>query len=260
MNILDIADLRKSYPGGSEVLKCVDLHIPRGSITALLGLNGSGKSTIIRILLGLTKADTGVFRLSGKEFHPGDWRHKASLGAVLDEPLYFDMLTAREYLVLSAGLRGVDTKTAFRRTHELLPFLGLDSARDLQIRTFSTGMKKKISLAAAIIHRPPLLLLDEPFEGIDPLAARDIHEALTVMAASGCGVLVTSHILGVVDKVCRDIAVLHEGRIVFHSSAEDLRHTVDAVSHSAHEGPLERAFLSLVSGTVRKNPPEFLVE
>ena len=257
MNSLELVGLHKAYPGSPPVLEGVDLSIAAGSILGLLGLNGSGKTTSLRILMGLTAKDRGEILLSGERINPTHAEHKKRFGAVLDEPLYFDWLSPRDYLVLSGRLRGMDRRTAAMRTDDLLGFFDLADVRHQPIRTFSTGMKKKVSLAGAIMHRPDVLVLDEPFEGIDPVAARDIRHTLQFMASRGAIVLVTSHILDAVERLCTDIAVLHEGRIVLRCPAGKLR---DMALHRTETagGHLERVFFELVSPERRKSPPSFL--
>lgn len=257
MNALEIVNLEKSYPGTGQVLRGVTLPVPEGSIMALLGLNGSGKTTTLRVVMGLAPFQHGSIALFGAGIDPRAAAHRNLLGAVLDEPLYFDWLSPRDFLVLNGRLRGLDRRTAAERTEEILVFFDLHSRRHEPIRTLSTGMKKKVSLAAAVLHRPRLLVLDEPFEGIDPLAARDIRETLQVMSSRGTTVLVTSHILDTVERLCTDIAVLHDGRIALQCGAEELRPRAASLERTGG-GDLEAVFLELVSTSARKIPPEFL--
>lgn len=258
MNALELRGIHKAYPGSAPILRGVDLAIPEGTITALLGLNGSGKTTTIRILLGLTPAGSGSVAVLGTVVDPIAPEHKAMIGAVLDEPLFFDRLSPRDYLFFVGRLRGLTKRTTVERIDELFALFDLEDARYEPIRTFSTGMKKKVSLAAAIIHRPSILVLDEPFEGIDPMAARDIRETLRMFASRGAAVLVTSHILDTVERVCTHLAVLHQGRIVLHADATTVGDMAAALAGAAGDGVVERVFLSLVSTGAPKEPPAFL--
>ena len=245
----------KSYPGGLRVLDGVSLILPEGGITALLGLNGSGKTTTLRAMLGLTSLEAGTLKVLGRDVDPISSKHRGFFGVVLDEPLYFDWLSARESIRLHARMRKMQERIAAERTEELLEFMGLSEVRHEPIHTYSTGMKKKVSLATAIIHRPPILILDEPFEGIDPLAANDILTTLQLMASKGTAVLITSHILDTVQKLCNHIEILHGGKIVLSCpTAEIAARTV----HLGDANGIAGAFFELVSTARQHPPPKFL--
>jgi ABC-2 type transport system ATP-binding protein len=255
MNALEVRDLAKTYSGGPTVLNGVSLVLPSGTITALLGLNGSGKTTTIRSLLGLTSLSAGEVVVMGERVDPFASAHKNMFGAVLDEPTYFEWLTGRESLRLHARMRNVPERVAVERTVELLEYLGLTEARNEPIRTYSTGMKKKLSLATAIIHRPPILVLDEPFEGVDPLAAEDMLETLLLMASSGAAIMVTSHIFDTVERLCTRFEILHEGRIALSCTSADL---AAKVSHNGASRSLVSTFFDVVSPGRKHIPPGFL--
>ena len=255
MNALELHNLVKAYPGGPNVLDGVSLALPEGTITALLGLNGSGKTTTIRSLFGLTSLSAGTVIIMGKQVDPFAPDHKNLLGAVLDEPIYFDWLSARVSLRLHARMRKMPERVAAERTAELLEFLGLAEVQHEPIRLYSTGMKKKVSLATAIIHRPPILVLDEPFEGIDPLAAGDILQTLQVMASSGTAILVTSHIFDTVQRLCSRIEILHQGKIALSCKTSDL---ADGAALPGEANGLFTAFSELVSPGRKHLPPRFL--
>lgn len=255
MNALEIAGLVKSYAGGPRVLDGVTLALPEGTITALLGLNGSGKTTTIRVMLGLTSSEAGAITVLGVSVDPFSPAHKQHIGAVLDEPLYFDWLSARESIRLHARMRNLPERVAAERTAELLEFLNLADVQHDPIRTFSTGMKKKVSVATAIIHRPPILILDEPFEGIDPLAADDILQTLQLMASRGTAILVTSHIFDTVQRLCTRVEILHNGRIVLSCPTSEIA----ALAQGGGEpGGLAEVFFALVSPGRKHRPPRFL--
>ncbi len=255
MNALAIERLVKSYPGGSRVLDGVTFVLPRGSITALLGLNGSGKTTTIRAILGLTSIEGGTVSVMEEQVDPATPEFKHHIGAVLDEPLYFDWLSAHDSIRLHARLRGLPERVAAERTQELLEFLGLTEVQYEPIRTYSTGMKKKVSLATAVIHRPPILILDEPLEGIDPLAADDILQTLQLMAASGAAILITSHIFETVQRLCTRFEILHGGKIILSCPAAEI--SVRAAQLGKEAG-LSGVFFDLVSPGRRHRPPPFL--
>jgi len=255
MNALEISDLVKSYAGGPRVLDGVTLSLQEGTITALLGLNGSGKTTTLRATLGLTSLERGTIAVLGKRIDPFSPQHKQHIGAVLDEPLYFDWLSGRESIRLHARMRGLPERIAAERTAELLEFLNLADVQHEPIKTYSTGMKKKVSLATAIIHRPPILILDEPFEGIDPLAADDILQTLQLMASQGTGILVTSHIFETVERLCSRVEILHNGKIELSCPTSEI---MARATGTGEAGGLAGVFFELVSPGRQHRPPRFL--
>lgn len=255
MNALEIDHLVKSYPGGVRVLDGVSFVLPEGSITALLGLNGSGKTTTIRAILGLTAIEDGTVSVLGKRVDPSTPEFKHHIGAVLDEPLYFDWLSAHDSIRLHARLRKLPERIAAERTGELLEFLSLTEAQYDPIRTYSTGMKKKVSLATAVIHRPRILILDEPFEGIDPIAADDILQTLQLMASNGTAILITSHIFETVQRLCGRFEILHGGKIMLSCPAEEI---TARAAHLGDTAGLSGVFFDLVSPGRQHRPPRFL--
>jgi ABC-2 type transport system ATP-binding protein len=256
--ILEIKGLAKAFESGTTVLDSLDLSVQAGAIYGFLGLNGAGKTTSIRIIAGLLRADTGSVDLFGAPWTGIDPAVKSRLGFVLDEPLYFDWLSAREYLEWNGRMYGLSAHESRTRTAELLVFLDLPETDTQQIKTFSTGMKKKTSLAAAIIHKPSLVILDEPFEGIDPLAARDIRDTLKLMASKGSTVLITSHILDTVERLCSHIGILHNGRMILECRMDEYRdHAEQMLRHSETESLMD-LFVGLVGDRTRKSPPSYV--
>ena len=259
VSMLEIENLTKAYPGGQQVLQGVSLHVDEGSVTGFIGLNGAGKTTTIRIIAGLLSADSGTIRVSGREIHSGDPEYKRGLGFVLDEPLYFDWMDPWEYLRFVGLMYGLSTGESDRRSDELLEFFDLAGKRGDLIRTFSTGMKKKVSLAAAIIHKPRILILDEPFEGIDALAASSIKEALMMMVGRDMTVMITSHVLATIEKLCSHIAVIHHGKVILQGKTADVkRHARSHSQRDVEEQTLEDLFIDLVSPRTGKKPLSFI--
>jgi ABC-2 type transport system ATP-binding protein len=256
--LLEITGLHKSFEQGTPVLENLDLTVEAGAIYGFLGLNGAGKTTTIRIVAGLLRPDGGQIRLLGSPWSGTDPAIKSRLGFVLDEPLYFDWLSAREYLEWNGRMYGLSQEVSHERAAELLDFLDLPGTDAQQISTFSTGMKKKISLAAAIIHKPSLVILDEPFEGIDPLAARDIRDTLTLMASRDSTILVTSHILETIEQLCSHVGILHRGRMLLECRMEEYRgHAEQMLRHTVTRS-LADLFVGLVGDTKRKPPPSYV--
>jgi ABC-2 type transport system ATP-binding protein len=258
MNTLELTDLVKVYETGPRVLDGLSLSVPAGSIFGFIGLNGAGKTTTIRIIAGLLPKSAGSVKLFGREIDPRESGHQTEIGYVLDDPLYFDWMSPREYLEFVGTLYRLEEGEPVRRTTELLEFFDLADKRDEPIGTFSTGMKKKVSLAAAIIHRPSLIILDEPLEGIDALAASAIKETLAMMAAEGTTIFITSHVLDTVERFCTDVAIIHDGKIVLRCKTGEIRKLARGTLKNASYQSLEELFVEIVSKRVKKKHLSFL--
>lgn len=243
---IEIADFKKKYRGVTAV-DGIDLGVRRGSFFGFIGPNGAGKTTTVHYIAGLIRKTQGSLKLFGEDVGDGSQEYKGRTGFVLEKPFYIDRLTAREYLSFIGQMYGIDKKTAFARTEELLQFFELEGDKK-QIENFSAGMKKKVSLAAALINDPQLLILDEPFEGIDPPAARQIKDQLLLMVEKGRTVFLTSHVLDIVEALCTEVAIINKGKIVFQDATEGIRDRLkDRASGEKYAG-LEDLFLTLVSG------------
>lgn len=250
-SVIEFVNLRKAYGEGPPVLDGLSLDVGAGRIFGFIGLNGAGKTTTIRILAGLARADGGEVRLFGGRAVPGDDAARARVGYVLDEPMYFEWMDAGEYLRFVAGMHGLPGEEAESRIDEILRVLDLAGAGGLPISAFSTGMKKKVSLAAAVIHGPGLLVLDEPFDGLDAVVAHSIKGILRQMADGGATVFVTSHAMETVERLCDEVAVLHRGRIAMRCDTKDVR--AKAVEVLGSSTSLEELFVGIVSGSPAKN-------
>ncbi|MCA9754190.1 MAG: heme ABC exporter ATP-binding protein CcmA [Candidatus Eisenbacteria bacterium] len=196
--------------GGPDVLRGVDLELRAGEGLALLGPNGAGKSTLLRLLAGLHKPRKGSISLRGRPFDPSDPDHRRSVGFVSHESFSYEALSAPENLRLAAKLYGL-TKTESDIT-TLLGDLGLGWASKRPVREFSRGMGQRLSLARALLHDPPILLLDEPFSGLDPSGIESLSELLAARRRGGCAILMTSHDLSHLAPVATRLAWLHRGR------------------------------------------------
>ena len=252
VNILQFSNIVKTYESGVRALDGMSMSLPQGSMFGFIGLNGAGKTSAIRILAGLAAQDSGNVQLFGRDIGTGDNSYKREVGFVLDEPLYFDWMSANDYLRFVGAMEGVATDETLRRSGELLEFFDLGEKGDDPIRTYSTGMKKKVSLAAAIIHNPKLIVLDEPLEGIDALASSSINESLALMASKGTTVMITSHVLDTVEKLCNEVAILHRGKIVLQCRTEDIRTKARNQMNDSAYASLEELFVDLVSDKVKK--------
>ncbi len=244
---ITLTDVVKTYEGGHRALDHLTLAVPRGSICGIIGLNGAGKSTTIRLLAGLEHAESGQVALLGSPAPLRDPDVKRRIGFVLDEPFYFDWLSAREYLVWMGNMEGLPPGESARRTAELLEVLDLPDDDAQTIRTFSTGMKKKVSLAAAIIHAPDLLILDEPLEAVDAVATRYIRQALLALSSRGATIVLTSHVLDTVQRFCTHLCIIHRGRTLLQSPMAQLHERAQSMVGVKAGDTLEDLFVRLVA-------------
>jgi ABC-2 type transport system ATP-binding protein len=247
MNAIELSDVSVTFRTGHRALENLSLQVPPGTIFGFLGVNGAGKTTTIRAIAGLRRTDRGTIRLFGKEITPGDTEHLLSVGFVLDEAMYFDWMTPAEYWRFVSGMYRLEPSQARARVDELLDFLELVEKKDDPIATLSTGMRKKISLGAALIHRPRLIVLDEPLEGIDALAASSIKSALTQAVRQGTTVFITSHVLDTMERFCTDIAILHQGAIALQCPTQEITRIAIPSFPGRKFASLEDLFLAIAS-------------
>jgi ABC-2 type transport system ATP-binding protein len=216
-----VRQLKKSY-GNKAAVDGVDLEVPRGSFFGFLGPNGAGKSTTIRMLTGLIPADSGSIEILGFRLPEEDLEIKRRIGLVPDESLLFDRLTGLEFLEFVGRMYGLPRSTALERARDLLDLFQLAADRKI-IAEYSKGMRKRVAMAASLIHHPELFLMDEPFEGVDAVGARLMKDILAGQVSRGATIFLTSHVLEVVERLCDRVAIINEGRIVTSGTLEDLR-------------------------------------
>lgn len=209
--MIETEHLAKAY-GDKWALHDLTLQVGAGEILGFLGPNGAGKSTTVKILTGLTQPSSGRARIAGFDVVEEPLEAKKRLGYVPEQPVLYETLTAAEFLEMITCLHHLDPAAAAPRRDELLELLGLGDARHQRLSTFSKGMRQKVVLAAALIHRPRVLILDEPLDGLDANTARVVKELLRTLAAQGCAVLFCSHILEVVERVCTRIVIINKGQ------------------------------------------------
>ncbi len=215
-------NLRKVY-GSKAAVDDLNLTVPRGCFFGFLGPNGAGKSTTIRMLTGLIPQTAGQIEILGMPMPQRAIDIKRRIGLVPDESLLFDRLTGAEYLEFVGRMYGLARGLAQERARALLRLFQLeDSARKL-IAEYSKGMRKRVAMAAALIHKPDLFLMDEPFEGVDAVGARLMKDILLDLVRQGATIFLTSHVLEVVERLCDRVAIIHEGKIVREGSMEELR-------------------------------------
>lgn len=222
MFAIAVRDLRKVYDGKPAV-DGLNLTVPRGSFFGFLGPNGAGKSTTIRMLTGLIPATSGYIELLGMPLAGNETAIKQRIGLVPDESLLFDRLTGAEFLEFVGRMYHLPRALAQARAQELLELFELAHERRKLIAEYSKGMRKRIAMAASLIHRPELFLMDEPFEGVDAVGSRLMKDILLDQVRHGATIFLTSHVLEVVERLCDYAAIINEGRIVAEGRMEDLR-------------------------------------
>ena len=219
---IEVEDLRKVY-GSKAAVDGLSLTVPCGSFFGFLGPNGAGKSTTIRMLTGLIPPTSGSIRLLGFPLPEQELEIKKRIGLVPDESLLFDRLTGAEFLEFVGRMYGLARPVARERAGELLDLFELGSQRRKLIAEYSKGMRKRVAMAASLIHRPQLFLMDEPFEGVDAVGARLMKDILLDQVRHGATIFLTSHVLEVVERLCDRVAIIHEGRIVREGTMQELR-------------------------------------
>jgi ABC-2 type transport system ATP-binding protein len=236
---LVVRDLRKVYGEGAGAKAAVDglnLTVPRGSFFGFLGPNGAGKTTTIKMLMGLAPPTAGTIELLGLPMPEKAQEIKQQIGLVPDDSLLFDHLTGGEFLEFTGRIYGLNRAVARERTKELLELFELSAAPRKLIKEYSKGMRKRCAMAASLIHRPQLFLMDEPFEGVDAVGARMMKDLLADQVRRGATIFLTSHVLEVVERLCDHIAIINAGKVVAEGPTEELRGA----------GSLEDAFVRAV--------------
>ena len=224
--------------GEKIALRHLNLRVEAGEVLGLLGPNGAGKSTTVKILTGLLRPTWGHATIAGFDIVTQPLDAKQRIGYVPEQPVLYESLTATEFLEVISALHHLEPSAAAPRRDELLDLLGLGHARHQRLNAFSKGMKQKVVLAAALIHRPQVLILDEPLDGLDANSARVVKELLRSLAAQGRAILFCSHILEVVERVCTRIVVIDKGQQI----AEGAPHQIAASVGAAN---LDEAFATL---------------
>jgi ABC-2 type transport system ATP-binding protein len=235
--MIQTENLCREY-GAKVALRSLNLRVQPGEILGFLGPNGAGKSTTVKILTGMIHPTTGRAMVAGFDVVQQPLEVKKRIGYVPETAALYDGLTATEYLELIACLHHLDRKTAATRSGELLDLFGLSVDRYQRMNEFSKGMRQKVLIAAALIHRPEVLFLDEPLDGLDANAAMVVKEVLKQLAAQGRTILFCSHILDVVERMCTRIVIINEGKQIADGTADQIRHLTGTAS-------LEEAFSRL---------------
>jgi len=232
---IELQDLTKTY-NGFHAVDGLSIRVPQRSFFGFLGPNGAGKTTTIKMLMGLAQPDSGTIRVLGLPMPEKSLEIRREIGLVPDDSLLFDYLTGGEYLEFVGRLYGLAKPQAKERGRELLNLFQLAENERKLIGEYSKGMRKRVAMAAALIHRPKLFLMDEPFEGVDAVGARLMKDILLEQVRHGATVFLTSHVLEVVERLCDQVAIINRGKIVIQGAMADLR----------QQGTLEEVFVNTV--------------
>lgn len=238
--------------GEFVAVRDVNLRVAPGQFFGFLGPNGAGKSTTIKMLTGLLAPTTGRIEILGIDFLAHPIEVKRQIGVVPEGMALFGRLTGAEFLNFVGRMYGLDRGTAAARTVELLEFMDLASQPKKLVADYSHGMQKKLAMAAAVIHGPKILFLDEPFEGVDAIAAGTLKAMLQSMIARGATIFLTSHVLEIVERLCTHVGIISQGQLVAQGSLDELRTGVEARTSGDGGGEkltLEEIFLRTVGGT-----------
>jgi ABC-2 type transport system ATP-binding protein len=238
--------------GSFRAVDGIDLAVPSGSFYGFLGPNGAGKSTTIKCLTGLLRPTAGTMTILGIDPLADSVSVKRRIGVMPEDLALFDRLTAEETLTFVAQVHGIETATAKQRSSDLLEVMDLKTAGTTLVTDFSHGMRKKLSLAAALLPAPKLLFLDEPFEGIDAVASRQIKDLLLSFVARGGTIFLTSHILEIVERLSTHIGVIAHGKMVAQGRIDELR------SGGGGGKSLEELFIGLVGGQAKPHDLDWI--
>jgi ABC-2 type transport system ATP-binding protein len=243
-----VRDLRKVYANKAAV-DGLNLIVPRGSFFGFLGPNGAGKTTTIRMLMGLAPPTSGSIEILGLPMPGREEEVKEKIGLVPDESLLFDHLTGPEFIEFVGRMYRLPRDVARERARELIMLFELDGSQRKMIGDYSKGMRKRVAMAAALIHRPQLYLMDEPFEGVDAVGARLMKDILIDQVRQGATIFLTSHVLEVVERLCDHIAIINEGKIVTEGGIDEFRSGTES---------LEDTFVRVVGAERLTESPDWL--
>jgi len=251
-SLIETRSLVKRY-GDKLAVNNVSLEVHSGEVFGFLGPNGAGKTTTIKMIVGLLQPTSGVVIVAGYDVQSQPLAAKAASGYVPDTPNLYAKLTGRELLRFVGDLYGLDRKQASQRADELLRVLDLSTVADNTVDSYSHGMQQKASLAAALVHDPKVLVLDEPTVGLDPKSARLIKDILRQMADRGAAVFLSTHILEIAERMCDRIGIINKGELIAVGTMEELRSL-----GKAGEVSLEDIFLGLTGGAEEAEIAEIL--
>lgn len=246
--MLTLSGVTKRY-GRFTAVHTLDLHVPAGRIVGFLGPNGAGKTTTMKMIVGLIRPTAGRVEVDGIDVVADPLAAKARLGYIPDRPNLYPRLTALEYMYFIAGLYRMKRDEAVTRSVSLLTLFGLGEKIDHLVESFSHGMKQRLVMASVLLHRPRLLVVDEPMVGLDPRGARLLKDVLRQEAKNGLTVFLSTHTLEVADEVCDEVAVIDRGTLIAQGTPADLRARTGAEGRT-----LEEVFLRLTDESATPSP------
>ncbi|MCU1422686.1 MAG: transporter ATP-binding protein, partial [Microbacteriaceae bacterium] len=245
--VLRITELTKQF-GETHAVDHISLDVPAGTIFGIVGPNGAGKTTTLSMVTGLLRPDSGAIAVHGADVWSDPVVAKRNMGVLPDRLRLFDRLTGSQLLFYAGTLRGLDRKTVHARSADLGAAFGLEEALNRMVADYSAGMTKKIALACAMIHSPRLLVLDEPFESVDPVSAANVTDILQKYVAAGGTVVLSSHSMDLIQRICDYVAIVVAGRVLVSGTTDDVRGA----------GSLEDRFVELAGGRKTAEGMEWL--
>jgi len=246
MNIIETKNLTKSYADFTAV-SGINLHIPKGTVYGLLGPNGAGKSTTMKMFLGLTKPTSGLFVIDGKKYPENRVEILKEVGSFIEAPAFYGNLSGRENLDIIRKILGLPGDAV----SEALELAGLTQYKNRLAKKYSLGMKQRLGLASALIGRPPVLILDEPSNGLDPAGIHEIRTLIRSLPQKfDCTVLISSHLLSEIELMADNIGILNHGRLLFEGTLGQLK--FNAMSQGYPTDNLEDTFLALIDADNRQ--------
>jgi ABC-2 type transport system ATP-binding protein len=241
--------------GQKIAVNALNLVVRKGEFFGFLGPNGAGKSTTIKMMVGLLRPTAGVAFIGGVDVWQNPLQAKQLIGVLPEQLNLYERLSGRELVEFAGRLYDLPKAEVRRRAARLLDVLALGADADKLVVDYSVGMRKKVALAAALIHRPHVLFLDEPFEGIDPISSRVIRDILRDLTSSGTTIFFSSHIMEVVERLCTRVGIISEGRLVAEGTLDELRQRASGTDADAS---LEDIFLNLIGARTREGGLEWL--
>ena len=243
--MIEIASLTKRY-GTFTAVRSLDLVVPGGQLFGFLGPNGAGKTTTMRMIAGILQPTAGSVRIAGHDLRADPLRAKRALGFIPDRPFIYEKLTGMEFLRFSAALYGEHGADVDRRGQELLALFDLEGWRDELVESYSHGMRQKLIIASAFVHRPPVIVVDEPMVGLDPKSAKILKDLFREYTRRGHTVMMSTHTLEIAETMCDRIGIMQRGELVACGSMEELRGV------SGNDEALEDIFLRLTGENVAR--------
>lgn len=214
--MIKVENINFSYQDNKKILDNLSFEVPKNSIFGFLGENGSGKTTTIRVLLNLHKADSGKVLIENKKLHYKDYKN---IGTLIESPTFYQQLSGKENLKILAKYFQIGDE----RIQEVLTLVGLSKSQNLAVKKYSLGMKQRLGIAQSILHNPDILILDEPINGLDPRGIKEIRELLFTLKKQGKTIFISSHLLDEIEKTCDYVCIIDEGKKIFSGKVSDLQ-------------------------------------